>query len=90
VIAFKIYSFDAANRQFNMSAVPKKKLCWNCEGNVAKDIDNCPYCGVYVHGAEVEEDARWNPSYQPDSTKMEDIPSPLYQVKLEVRENIQK
>lgn len=61
-----------------MSAVPKKKLCWNCEGNVARNIDNCPYCGVYVHASEIEEDTDWNPSYQPHS-KTEEIPSPLYQ-----------
>jgi hypothetical protein len=60
-----------------MSAVPKKKLCWNCEGNVSKEIDNCPYCGVYVHAAELEEDSSWNPTYYPSKT--EEIPSPLYQ-----------
>lgn len=48
-----------------MSAIPKKKLCWNCEGNVSKEIDNCPYCGVYLHAAEQEENhSIWNPSYQ--------------------------
>lgn len=64
-----------------MSAVPKKKLCWNCEGNVSREIDNCPYCGVYLHAAEEEEDSnsRWNPSYRP-SSKTEEIPSPIYQI----------
>ncbi len=61
-----------------MSAVPKKKLCWNCEGNVSKEIDNCPYCGVYIH-AEAEDDSGWSPSYH--SSQQEDIPTPLYQVK---------
>lgn len=69
-----------------MSAVPKKKLCWNCEGNVAKDIDNCPYCGVYLHAAEEEEDSVWNPSYRP-SSKTEEIPSPLYQIKPDIEQN---
>lgn len=69
-----------------MSAVPKKKLCWNCEGNVAKNIDNCPYCGVYLHGLEEEGDSTWNPAYQPSSNKTEEIPSPLYQIKPEVEE----
>ncbi len=67
-----------------MSAVPKKKLCWNCEGNVARDIDNCPYCGVYLHAPEEEEDSNWNPSYH--SSKTEDIPSPLYQIQPDVEE----
>jgi hypothetical protein len=62
-----------------MSAVPKKKLCWNCEGNVSNTIDNCPYCGVYLHSNELDEDySSWNPSYRP-SSKTEEIPSPLYQ-----------
>jgi hypothetical protein len=69
-----------------MSAVPKKKLCWNCEGNVAKDIDNCPYCGVYLHAAELEEASPWNPSYRPSADE-EDIPSPLYQIKPQVEED---
>lgn len=62
-----------------MSAVPKKKLCWNCEGNVSREIDNCPYCGVYLHSDEIEENSNWNPSYRP-SSKTEEIPSPLYQI----------
>jgi hypothetical protein len=65
-----------------MSAVPKKKLCWNCEGNISRDIDNCPYCGVYLQAAELEEDSSsWNPSYRPSKT--EEIPSPLYQIQSE-------
>jgi magnesium-transporting ATPase (P-type) len=64
-----------------MSAVPKKKLCWNCEGNVSREIDNCPYCGVYLHASE-EEDSDWNPSYR-SSSKTEEIPSPLYQIQQE-------
>lgn len=31
-----------------MSAVPKKKLCWHCEGSVALADAHCPYCGVYL------------------------------------------
>ncbi len=60
-----------------MSAVPQKKLCWNCEGNVSKEIDNCPYCGVYLHADA--DDSSWSPSYR--SSPKEDIPTPLYQVK---------
>jgi hypothetical protein len=65
-----------------MSAVPKKKLCWNCEGNVSRDIDNCPYCGVYLHADELEENSSWNPSYHSPSKK-EEIPSPVYQIQQE-------
>jgi hypothetical protein len=65
-----------------MSAVPKKKLCWNCEGNVSREVDNCPYCGVYLQATDLEEDSNWNPSYRP-SSKTEEIPSPLYRIQLE-------
>lgn len=63
-----------------MSAIPKKKLCWNCEGSVAKQIDNCPYCGVYLHGTEPEEANIWNPSYTPsiDKESISNITTPFY------------
>ncbi len=67
-----------------MSAVPQKKLCWNCEGNISREIDNCPYCGVYLHLAELEEDSHWNPSYS--TSKTEEIPTPIYQVQEEPNE----
>lgn len=60
-----------------MSAIPKKKLCWNCEGNVAREIDNCPYCGVYMHSLNPNEENDWNVPYD---NKTEEIPSPLYQI----------
>jgi len=69
-----------------MSAVPKKKLCWNCEGNVSKQIDNCPYCGVYLHADELEENSSWIPSYRP-SSKTEEIPSPIYHIQGEQESN---
>ncbi len=72
-----------------MSAVPKKKLCWNCEGNVAKNIDNCPYCGVYLHAEEMEEDSTWNPSYRAQKNN-DEIPSPLYQIKPPLNEDIEE
>ncbi len=55
-----------------MSPIPKRKLCWQCEGNVDFDEDNCPYCGVYLHlenseDAEEEravEEHRFEPPYK--------------------------
>jgi hypothetical protein len=29
-----------------MTTKTKKKLCWNCEGNVSLENETCPYCGV--------------------------------------------
>lgn len=31
-----------------MSATPKKRLCWNCDGSVPLHTEHCPYCGVYI------------------------------------------
>lgn len=47
-----------------MSAIPKKKLCWHCEGSIERNIDNCPFCGVYIHAPEEEATASWNPSFR--------------------------
>lgn len=29
-----------------MSATPKRKLCWNCDGSLALAVDQCTYCGA--------------------------------------------
>lgn len=29
-----------------MSATPKRKLCWNCDGSVPLAVDQCTYCGA--------------------------------------------
>lgn len=34
-----------------MSKTPKKKLCWNCDGRVSMEEENCPFCGVYLSPA---------------------------------------
>lgn len=31
-----------------MNATLKKKLCWNCEGRVGLEEQNCPFCAVYL------------------------------------------
>lgn len=69
-----------------MSAVPKKKLCWNCEGNVSKEVNNCPYCGVYLHAEEFEENSKWNPNYS-SQTSEDEVPSPIYQIKPDTSED---
>lgn len=42
-----------------MKTTEKQKICWNCEGNVSRKANNCPYCGVYLHPLQddpIEED----------------------------------
>lgn len=46
----------------------KRKLCWNCEGNVSRVAEHCPYCGVYLSPEMVEEEessSTFTPPYQP-------------------------
>lgn len=63
-----------------MSAVPKKKLCWNCEGSVSREVDNCPYCGVYVYSGEQEDYSNWNAGYHSEDSRAGEIPDPIYRV----------
>lgn len=49
-----------------MSKPEKKKLCWNCEGNVSRTAENCPYCAVYLN-PEPAEEAEVKPLYSPQS-----------------------
>ena len=37
-----------------MNKVAKKRLCWNCEGNVSVDAETCPFCGVSVVPASLD------------------------------------
>ncbi len=66
-----------------MSTPTKKKLCWNCEGNVSRQADNCPYCGVYLHREQDEDDfeddveEELSPPYQPIQTPHDNHEVPL-------------
>lgn len=49
-----------------MSTTQKKKLCWNCEGRVSFEEENCPYCSVYL-GSVIDEGRKQDvlaPPYQ--------------------------
>ncbi len=48
-----------------MSKPQKKRLCWNCEGAVATNAETCPYCGVTVVPASLENvSTGFAPSYR--------------------------
>lgn len=48
-----------------MTVMPKKKLCWNCEGSVSVAEETCPYCGVSVIPASLDGTTHGlNPPYQ--------------------------
>jgi hypothetical protein len=63
-----------------MNARPKKKLCWNCEGSVAVNVETCPYCGVSVAGlsAEIAGKAPAAPYRLVSSVQESSIPVPPY------------
>jgi hypothetical protein len=59
-----------------MSKQEKKKLCWNCEGNVSRTAENCPYCAVYLN-PEAAEESDVKPFYSPQGAS-EVIPKAPY------------
>lgn len=63
-----------------MSAIPKKKLCWNCEGRVSFSVENCPFCGVYLSSSSLinqqDESSTHIPPYRTSSDKS--IPASPY------------
>lgn len=65
-----------------MAGPAKKKLCWNCEGNVSLQEENCPYCGVYLSpseegAAEEEMEELFSPPYRMDQRPSDIPPSPF-------------
>lgn len=66
-----------------MSATPKKKMCWNCEGRVAFSDENCPFCGVYLSSSTLinvqNESSTHIPPYSTSSDKS--IPPSPYGMK---------
>lgn len=65
-----------------MSTAIKKKLCWNCEGNVSREATNCPYCAVYLHPTndkiEEESEEELNPPYALNIDDDQAIPDAPY------------
>ena len=64
-----------------MKAKPKKKLCWNCEGSVSLQAENCPYCAVYLSpGNETKEDDLYSPPYSSQNESNQGIPVAPYAI----------
>lgn len=61
-----------------MSSTQKKKLCWNCEGYVDRELENCPYCGVYLLDINAQENQAWNQSYFSENDNTSKLLSSLY------------
>lgn len=57
----------------------KQKLCWNCEGSVSSQIENCPYCGVYLSPEEESSNSLLKSPYPyRQSEEALTIPKPPY------------
>jgi len=54
-----------------MATTKKQKLCWNCDGRVSLEQEDCPFCSVYLSPtAEAgDEDEQYSlaPPYRPTS-----------------------
>lgn len=64
-----------------MSKEPKKRLCWNCEGNISAADEQCPYCGVSVRPLSVGEDTHgssMSPPYRLGTESGEHVPRSPY------------
>lgn len=74
-----------------MGGPTKKKLCWNCEGSVSLQEENCPYCGVYLspsdnEGVEEGIEDLFSPPYRIESRADSIPPSPF--VSKEIKEEV--
>lgn len=57
-----------------MNEQMKKRLCWNCEGSVSKQLETCPYCGVYLSPTDQsgnEDRHLLSPPFPQEATKEE-------------------
>lgn len=68
-----------------MNKPVKQKLCWNCEGSVARTLENCPFCGVYLNPEEQNILKEHPAPYVPEAEAEPSIPeAPYTPVKEEV------
>ena len=44
-----------------MNSKGKGKICWNCEGEVHKEMDQCPYCGTSLSPMQDQENTKNSP-----------------------------
>ena len=61
----------------------RKKLCWNCEGSVSLEVENCPYCAVYLSPISLNSGDKENNLFSPpynlrNSSEEQQIPAPPY------------
>lgn len=75
-----------------MTTKQKKKLCWNCDGRVAMEDENCPFCGVYIsslNAGEQEKEGLFAPPYRVETEEEQPVHSAPY-AKEEVQEEVQE
>lgn len=64
----------------------RKKICWNCDGSVTLEAENCPYCGVYLNplGNDDDKDGLFAPPYRLEEIEEEaEVPPAPYASRVE-------
>lgn len=61
----------------------KTRLCWNCEGNVLISQEVCPFCGVSVVPASLDERSSFAPSYRISGHSDSAVPDSSYAMHLD-------
>lgn len=62
-----------------MNHLPRKRLCWNCEGSVSLAEETCPFCGVSVVPAFLEgAGAEFAPPYSSHAETDYGVPKSPY------------
>lgn len=64
-----------------MTVKQRKKICWNCDGSVPVEEENCSFCGVYLSPLESDEDKNslFSPPYRLQEVEEEaDVPPAPY------------
>lgn len=64
-----------------MSTKTKKKLCWNCEGEVLLNAEQCPFCGVSMEAVSMQENKSKDalaPPYKLVNASSDKIPASPY------------
>lgn len=64
-----------------MNTKTKKRLCWNCEGEVLLNAEQCPFCGVSMDAVSMQENKSKDalaPPYKLVNASPDKIPSSPY------------
>lgn len=76
-----------------MSTKTKKRLCWNCEGEVAMNAEQCPFCGVSMDAVSMQDTKPKDalaPPYKLVNSSSDKIPSSPYKKSQPQQDKVKK